>query len=536
MRHLTFPRLAACLCLCLSTPALAQEGDPKPGFLQLLTPDTVAQTLASISISALRTVMEVEYEHLSTDLMRGTVALSGVTLRPQLPYDRAGQCEITVQRAGFDLGTFRPDLSAASGSLTLIGAKADIACIPREAGMMLRASGYNEIELDRLTIEVNYAHGTGEISSVASAAIANMAMIDLAMTGAILPRLDDFGMPGDPAIRVRKAVLGVQDTGGWARLSAQIPENLRQPEVIQGLGTEELTNALSNNGTRALTSTERLFIEDLMTHVGAFIRDPGELTIEAQLPASGIVLEPEVLGAPEDLLQALAPDARTAPRAQSDLMDPALLARLNGDLTTDERLSLARALSIGQGVPRAEALVPTLLAPLMTSDAPEAGEAALMTARAQMAADPAAAYGNALRASAARLPEAVPLLDALEDRLTTAQVIAAQDAQMIASGAPVGAETLPEVADIRAVRKLALGYLTGLGAPRSYRLAYYHALIAEAAGDIGAQSLRQDIEARFANRGAAVDTLWADLRRQVQEQALTDWITLALSDRFSRPE
>src|SRR6056297_556872 len=84
------------------SPALAQ-GDPKPGIFDIITPDRVAEALASVGISALRTVMEVEYEHLSTDVMRGTVALSGVTLRPQLPYDRARQCEITVQRASFDL-------------------------------------------------------------------------------------------------------------------------------------------------------------------------------------------------------------------------------------------------------------------------------------------------------------------------------------------------------------------------------------------------------------------------------------------------
>ena len=517
--------------LALATPAVS-EGDPKPGIFDLVTPDRIAESVASISISALRMVMEVEYEHLATDIMRGTVSMSGVTLRPQLPYDRARQCEITVQRAGFDLGKFRPDLLASNGSVTMIGAIASIACLPRDVALGMRTAGYNQIELDRLVLEFDYVHGTGEIRFNGSAAVNNMLTADLSVALAILPRLDEFGSTGDPAIRVHKAVLGIQDTGGWERLSSQIPDNLRQPEVIQGIGIEELTNALSNNGTRALTATEQRFIEDLMEHVAEFIRDPGEITIEAQLPDAGIVLEPQVYGAPEELLQALGPDARTAPLAQSELLDPTLTSRINGTLSGPERLQLAAALLSGTGVPRAESLVPGVLSPLMNSSAPEAAEAALLTARAQISVDPAEAYRNALVASSASLPGAVPLLDMLEARLTTRDVIAAQDANL------AGAATMqvPGGNDIRAVRTLALRHFTGLGAPRSFRRAYYYALIAEAAGDIGARPLREDIEARFANRGDDVNNLWRDLRAETQEAALSDWISGNLAGQFTRDD
>lgn len=521
------------LCVALAGPALA-EGDPKPGIADIINPDRVAQSLASVAISGLRLLMEVEYAHLSTDVLRGTVTLSDVTLRPQLPYDRARQCEITVQRAGLDLGKYRPTLAAANGSATLVGVRAGIACLPREVGLGLRAAGYALIEVDRLSFEIDYLHGTGEIRVNGSAAVNGMATLDFATAGAVLPRLDDFGNPGDPAIRVRRAVLGLQDTGGWARLSSQIPENLRQPEVIRGLGTEELTNLLSQGGTRALTSTERLFIDDLMAHVARFVSAPGEITIEARLPPAGIVLEPAVYEAPAELLQALAPDARTAPVAQSELIDAALLARPEADLSAADRLRLARALIEGQGVPRAEARVPGLLAPLRDGDDAQAAEAALLTARARMQRDPVAAYDDALAATGARLPGAVSLLDSLETRLTTGAVIAAQDSHL--AGAPAMQDALPEGGDIRAVRRLALAHFTGLGAPRSYRRAYYYALIAEAAGDIGARTLREDVEARFVNRGAAVAGLWADLRQEVQERALTDWIARDMAGRFRRAD
>ncbi len=42
--------------------------------------------------------MEVECQHLSTNILRGQISLSGVMLRPQLPNDRARLCEITLDR------------------------------------------------------------------------------------------------------------------------------------------------------------------------------------------------------------------------------------------------------------------------------------------------------------------------------------------------------------------------------------------------------------------------------------------------------
>jgi len=115
-------------------------------------------------------------------------------------------------------------------------------------------------------------------------------------------------------------------------------------------------------------------------------------------------------------------------------------------------------------------------------------------------------------------------------------VIDAQDTYLDASGAEIGAAALPADGDVRAVRRLALAHFTGLDAARSYRLAYYYALIAEAAGDIGARPLREDIEARFANRGDTVNALWIQTRTSVQEKALSDWVELGLAARFRRDD
>lgn len=534
MRRLKSAALTACLMLAPATPALA-EGDPRPGFMDFITPDAIVQSVANIAISALRTVMEVEYAHMHTDILRGAVTFSGVTLRPQLPYDLARQCEITIERAGFDFGNPVQDLNAWNVSATLMGVRAGAACVERDVALGLRMAGYSELTVDRLLYETDYIHSTGEIRITASATVQDLATLDLEMAGAVLPRLSPYGGAGDPALRLRKAVLGVQDHGGWQRLSALIPENLRDPDVIRGLGTEALTDMLGQGGSRALSATERRFVDDLMAHVADFVRAPGEITLEADLPASGVVLEPEVYQAPQELLQALAPDARTAPLARGQLIGGDVLDALASDMSAGARLELARALMTGAGLPRAQALVPDILAPLIEGDGPEAGAAALLSAQALIGDDPELAYRHALLASRAGTGGVVSMLDALEGRMTTGAVLAAQDAFLQQAGAR-GDDALQDITDIRALRRLALAHFTGIGALRAYPLAYYYALIAEGAGDIGARTLREDIEARFAGRGPDVDALWSKLRADVQADALQSWIALDLAAQFAQPE
>jgi hypothetical protein len=77
-----------------------------------------------------------------------------------------------------------------------------------------------------------------------------------------------------------------------------------------------------------------------------------------------------------------------------------------------------------------------------------------------------------------------------------------------------------------------LARFTGSGAARSYAQAYYFALLAEAAGDIGATMLKQEIEGRFEARGDDVAATWAGISDELQAQALQDWISGGLADRY----
>ena len=138
-----------------------------------------------------------------------------------------------------------------------------------------------------------------------------------------------------------------------------------------------------------------------------------------------------------------------------------------------------------------------------------------------------AAYSYALIAAAADMPNATAQLDRLEARMTTQAVLAAQDAYLVQTGA---AAPIARVSgdDPRSLRTLSLSHFAGTGEARSYARAYYYALLAEAAGDIAATSLRKEIEARFGARGPEVAQVWNDIAAQMQQQAITDWINADL--------
>lgn len=245
-------------------------------------------------------------------------------------------------------------------------------------------------------------------------------------------------------------------------------------------------------------------------------------------------MEPELYqDEPQALVTALALEARSAPLARSRILSTAELAVLEapGSATPAQRLDLGAALLEGRGVPQAPALVPDLLEPLV-GDPATAPQAAALIARALQDTAPATAYRYALTAAADDAEGATATLDRLEARMTTQQVLAAQADAIAARTTPDEIQVLGGADDPRLLRAQALRHLTGAGAARSYARAYYFALLAEAAGDIGATSLRQEIEARFGARGPAVQQVWTDLSREIQTQALEAWLNQGLADRF----
>jgi hypothetical protein len=418
-------------------------------------------------------------------------------------------------------------------TVDLTGVHATTACLPREAAMSMRAAGFRDILLDQASVKMGYVYQTGETTADVSLAINNFAVVDFSGAGTILPRLGMHGLPGEPAIRVSRALLSVKDKGGWKAVENLLPTNMRDPLTIREVLTEGLTEMLARGSTAPLNAVERNFVTALMNRVEAFVRDPGEITIEADLPPNGVVIEPNTLETPQVLIGALALSARSAPLARTQILSTAMLEKLKSpaDLDDKTRLQLAAALLNGDGVPRAPGIVPDLLAQMLDRD-DISGEASALIATALRETDPIAAYGFALTAGAHNVPSAVSELDRLEALMTTQAAMQQQQAYLVKHGAQSPADSIPDGADPRDLRRQALGYFSGIGASRSYHHAYYFALLAEAAGDVGASAIRTEIDARFHARGQKVQEFWAKMRGEIQNMALQDWISGNLNDRY----
>lgn len=534
MKHITRLTTTTAIALLVAHPIHAQERDPQATLTEFFSPDRIAAAIANSAISGLRTRMELQYDHLSADPMRGVVSISGIVARPLLPYDQARQCEITIERATLSSDFAAPFQTAAELNLNLIGASANLACLERDVALGLRTAGYKELPLDQLKVRASYAYTTGETAVDSTIAINGFGVLDFSASGTILPRLSEFGYPGDPAVRVSRVVTTLKDDGGWEAVSQVLPENLRDPLTIRELGTEAVSQFLSDGGLRPLGAVERNFVADLMDELEAFVTDPGEVTLQANLPPSGIVVEPEMFDSPQMLIAALGLQARSTPLARTQILSAADLAALQSpdDLSDAARLSFATALLEGTGVPRSPALVPDLLIPLL--DTPEtAGPAAILLARATQDNDTAMAYGYALIAAASGMPNAVAQLDRLEAQMRTQDVLAAQANYLTETNAPAPLDDISGD-DPRGLRALSLAYFAGNGEVRSYARAYYFALLAEAAGDIAATSLRKEIEARFGARGPEVAQAWAGIAAEMQQRAMTDWINGDLPAIYTR--
>lgn len=532
-----FPALSA---LALATaPAAAQTVDPRPGLLDVISVDRIAQNLVNLGLATLRNnVMEVQYDHMSIDVVGARVTLSGLSLRPTLVWDRAAQCEITAERATIDMSDLASDPTIGSGSLDMVGLSVSSACLDPDSAEVARALGLRVIEIDHGRLSGHYDNRTGAISAQLSLSVNGFMALDMIGTATVVPKFDLVygGSFQEPGLRVSEALLTIHDDGGWEKIEALLPSEFRDPETIRLVGTEVLTDILGDGAP--LGGTGRNFVDNAMDHVVAFVTEPGDITIEADLPPEGVQFNLFEMRTPMDLVRALALEVRAVPSSRSGLIPAAdLLAALNGgaDLPVEDRLILARALLTGDGVPRSPSLGYAVLEPMVIREE-VSGEAALLAAAALVETAPANAYDLALTAAARGTPGATAMLDRIEELMTTLEVLELQESNRIARGLTDPDELfvaeIGESRDPRDLRSRAIARLTGTGAARDYALAYYLAILAEAAGDVAATSVIADINARFTNRGELVTADWSRTKREIEEAAVEVWVDLNLAGRF----
>ena len=174
------------------------------------------------------------------------------------------------------------------------------------------------------------------------------------------------------------------------------------------------------------------------------------------------------------------------------------------------------AFAEGRGIPRNLTRATEILSGL--SDNPEAVAA---LARLSAETDPETGYAQALDAAEMGAPAATALLDSIERRLTTSEILEAQ----------LAADTeLPDAmfASPLSLRDAAADYEEGKQVRRSYALAWRLAASAAAAGDGLSRVLMDRLDARFGG-----DPAWIESRQAASDAALEDWTGRGLAESFS---
>ncbi len=543
------PCALAVAALLAGQPARA-EGTSVLDWFAVLAPDRVLTLALQTGIAALRSQAEVRYEGLSVDLAAGTVALTGLSVRPiHLPPDRAG-CSLGAERlvvAGLGLQP-RDSLRFEA---EVIGARLSALCLAPETRGTLQMIGLDDLRFDRGSLRLDYDFPSAAAGVQLGLVAAGLLAVDASA------RLDylAFGTgrrrEPEPYVRFRDAEVTVEDLGLLALMRPLMPPALAVPEATGAMLAGELRRNLERENARAsghgrippssdpvppeaarLSPAQEVFVGTLADETARFLRDGGGVTLALSAPGDAAVLLdfPAMERDGREAFAALNPRFQPAPARRAAIVPTALVARAvatPGGLSAEERAQAGRAFLTGIGAPRDIDRGAALLAPLAAGDPALAAE----LARALAGRDPAAAYRHALAAGAARLPGALGLLDAIEAALDPAQMLALQ------AEAAAGSEAEGEApfASVAALRAAALARLSGLGAPRDYARAWFWASLAAAAGDAGSAALRDEIEARFAARGPEGAAALAAATAPHAAVLLREWIARDLPGRFGVP-
>lgn len=525
--------LAFAASLTAAAPLCAQPVELPRGVVTFA--EAIVRVMLQTAASAARSQAELTYDDIILDLSAGRIALTGLSVRPDLPWDDYGDC--TARIDAFEV--FSPahfDVSA--GRIEIVGLDLPLACLPPDPQGAIAAAGYEAIRAPSLSIDFDYQSGSSALNFTLAGTLADAVDIEAAVeldyfwvqtTGGLMADAAASGgmsdpSPGEPIADLAFAEISITDNGLLERagpmLASMIGGFEAAPPMVEGLILQELG------------APGQPFAAEMRTAVEAFLTGDGKIVLTVA-PDEAVRLGPELFEDPQTLFAALAPSASERVAASEALIDRALLsAALAGEALSDaDRLAVGAAAAEGVGAPFSPQLARDVLAPLVDAWHPEA---ALITSKSYGYDEPAEAYALALVAAAGEVEGARSRLDRLEAALGF-EVIASEQ-RLIGDLWPgdEGDELAAAIAagDLAAIRDLAGDYDRGAGVPRSYASAYFLATLAAAGGDRGAAALRDRIDARLSRRGAGAEG-WADIRNAASTDALREWLDSGLLDRLS---
>lgn len=532
-------RLCLAATLALALPLAGPAGaDTRPGLFDLVTPENILRRIGQAGIGALRSLVELQYDHILPDPAAGEIAVTGIVAWPDVPWDGVG-CTLTADRV--ILSTAEPqNWDRLRLKLDAIGLSVSPGCIAPAPRAALAKAGINMLDIAQASLEVDYQLSTAAATVTLHLDLPKLAALDGRAHFSYLAANSARG-PGADAIAayLTDANLALTDQGGLKVARQFLPDVLKTPETAGASLAAALTELIGAANGRAdsaagqdpdttLTAEQQSFVTAAGRQFGRFLTEGGQIVVETALPESEVAIGSDFFDDPRAAFRELMPTVQPHQASDTPLIEAGLMRKVLDaapDATDEMKLVVGTALLTGAGAPQSLAEGRAVLEPLAAAGNTEA---ALQLATALADSDPAAAYAQALAAAAAGESGASALLDGIEARLDTATILAAQ-AKLTPAAGPVSDAPFASIADLRGE---ALARMAGDLEPRSYPLAWFWASLAAAAGDPASASLRDEIDRKMRLHGPEAAAAWAAARAPMEKAALREWLARDLGRKF----
>lgn len=466
----------------------------------------------------LRVFADVRYNQIDIDPVRNRMALVGIDVRPFLPYGEIDACTVTADALVIS-GQPVDRQQGYALNLSLEGVDFDFDCLPAEAHPVVGMLGVENIRLDRANVNINYDFASGGAMVHFGADVDELvALSGSADLDYISYRMDLDSEELMPAAHVNHIQITLEDRGLYAAGSRMAPPGMLDPAALEQIIPDTLQGVFNEmNGVEsdALSTEQEAFINQAVLAAKSFVANPSQIVVETRAPNTPVRIGEGDFGDPKAMFTKLTPAIGTAPSAVfNGISTSDLQQAIDGLLPKERSLDVGRALLTGIGAPRNATLGLRLLDPLATEGIPDA---TFLMAKELQTNDPSNAYRLALHATSNGQSGSLSLLNDLENDIPLSKVIELQDI-MLGGGGPVASD----FASIGDIRRAARGHLLGTTRIRSYRAAYYWSSVGAAAGDVGAATIRDEIDTIMRLRGS--DTVWAEIKTSLENGVLRDWV------------
>ncbi|MCP3969390.1 MAG: sel1 repeat family protein [Rhodobacteraceae bacterium] len=500
-------------------PGLAAAQD-RPTLLDFFSFEILTQRILQSGVMALRTQLDLKYSDMAVDLGSGGITITDIVAWPLPEWDLDGTCQVDIGRLVLRSGALdQPNRIRIKAQL--LNTAFPTSCLPDEPREALGMIGISEIEMPRLTMDIDYGVPSSDAVMRVYADITDVAVADLTAEFAYIwmDGRQDMEEP-EPVIFLSSAALALENHGLWEAGKDLLPPPMTGDGAglfMEGMIGDGLMG--ENPGDAGLSDSQRAFARSVAEFWPQFLARPETLVLETNIDGDVFLDFPAMEDDLRVVFDTFQPMLALLPARATDMIPlPELRTAMTGDgsLTQDQLREIGEALVTGHRAPRNIAKGLEILGQLAHSGD---GGAALLLSAAMESRDAEEAYRWGLLAGASGEAGATARLDRLERRLPFGRVLDLQmemsDDMSDQDGAMNSLTTIREQAAMR---------LSGRGMARSYPFAATWAMLASAAGDPEGADILGEIDERVRLGGEAAIAAWAGYEDEASKNAMEQWL------------